>query len=45
MNVQHKGVLPREFARPALDELIDLIFGIALDEEADKAKDLLGRCS
>ncbi|CAK0753977.1 type I restriction enzyme M protein [Azospirillaceae bacterium] len=47
-NASLKGVLPKEYARPALDkvmlgELIDLISGIALGEEADKAKDLLGR--
>jgi type I restriction enzyme M protein len=47
-NASLKGVLPKKYARPALDkvmlgELIDLISGIALGEEADKAKDLLGR--
>ena len=43
-----KGVLPKEYNRPALDkvmlgELIDLVSGIATDEPGDKAKDLLGR--
>ncbi len=43
-----KGVLPKDYNRPAIDkvmlgELIDLISGIALGETDDKAKDLLGR--
>lgn len=43
-----KGVLPKDYNRPALDkvmlgELIDLISGIAIGEAGDKAKDLLGR--
>jgi type I restriction enzyme M protein len=43
-----KGVLPKDYNRPALDkvmlgELIDLISGIALHEEGAKARDLLGR--
>ncbi|MBT3071432.1 type I restriction-modification system subunit M [Rhodomicrobium sp. Az07] len=43
-----KGVLPKDYARPALDkimlgELIDLISGIALHQEAGQARDLLGR--
>ena len=43
-----KGVLPKDYNRPALDkvmlgELIDLISGIATGEPGDKAKDLLGR--
>ena len=43
-----KGVLPKDYNRPALDkvmlgELIDLISGIALDEEGATARDLLGR--
>jgi type I restriction enzyme M protein len=43
-----KGVLPKDYARPALNkvmlgELIDLISGIALGEGKDKARDLLGR--
>lgn len=43
-----KGVLPKEYNRPALNkimlgELIDLISGIAMHEEGAKAKDILGR--
>src|SRR5437763_7049228 len=43
-----KGVLPKDYNRPALDkvmlgELIDLISGIAMGEPGDKAKDILGR--
>ncbi|HXV81086.1 MAG TPA: class I SAM-dependent DNA methyltransferase [Candidatus Binatia bacterium] len=43
-----KGVLPKEYNRPALDkvmlgELIDLISGIGMGEPEDKAKDILGR--
>ncbi|MDI9849984.1 class I SAM-dependent DNA methyltransferase [Rhodoblastus sp. 17X3] len=43
-----KGVLPKDYNRPALDkvmlgELIDLISGVATGEPGDKAKDLLGR--
>jgi type I restriction enzyme M protein len=43
-----KGVLPKDYNRPALDkvmvgELIDLISGIAMGERNDKAKDILGR--
>ncbi len=43
-----KGVLPKDYNRPALDkvmlgELIDLISGIAMGEPGDKARDLLGR--
>ncbi len=43
-----KGVLPKEYARPALNkvmlgELIDLISGIALGEETNSSKDILGR--
>ena len=43
-----KGVLPKNYARPALSatmlgELIDLIGGIGLGEEADQSKDILGR--
>ena len=46
-NVSLKGVLPKDYNRPALakvmlGELIDLISNIALGEE-DKAKDILGR--
>lgn len=47
-NPSLKGVLPKEYARPALNavmlgELIDLISGIALGEGAGPAKDVLGR--
>ncbi len=47
-NPSLKGVLPRDYARPTLDkrrlgELIDLIGTIALGEEDNKAKDVLGR--
>jgi type I restriction enzyme M protein len=47
-NASLKGVLPKDFNRPALDkimlgELIDLISGIGLHEEGGKARDLLGR--
>jgi type I restriction enzyme M protein len=43
-----KGVLPKDYARPALSavmlgELIDLISGIALGEAQDRARDVLGR--
>ncbi|CAH0193250.1 type I restriction-modification system subunit M [Stenotrophomonas lactitubi] len=43
-----KGVLPKDYARPALNavmlgELIDLISGIALGKEKDAARDVLGR--
>ncbi len=43
-----KGVLPKDFGRPALSavmlgELIDLISGIALGEKSNTASDLLGR--
>ncbi len=43
-----KGVLPKDYARPALNkvmigELIDLISGIALGAESDRSKDILGR--
>jgi type I restriction enzyme M protein len=43
-----KGVLPKDYNRPALDkvmlgELIDLVSTIAMGERGDKAKDLLGR--
>src|SRR5208283_2412221 len=43
-----KGVLPKDYNRPALDkvmlgELIDLISGIAMGQPGDKAKDILGR--
>lgn len=47
-NPSLKGVLPKDYNRPALDkvmlgELIDLISGIAMGEPSDKAKDILGR--
>ena len=43
-NESLKGVLPKDYARPALNkvmlgELIDLISGIALNEEGDRSKD------
>jgi type I restriction enzyme M protein len=43
-----KGVLPKEYARPALDktrlgQLIDLISNIKVGDEASRAKDVLGR--
>ena len=47
-NPSLKGVLPKDYNRPALDkvmlgELIDLISGIGMGEPGDKAKDILGR--
>jgi type I restriction enzyme M protein len=47
-NESLKGVLPKDYARPALNkvmlgELIDLISGIALNEEGNLSKDILGR--
>ncbi|MDR6233096.1 type I restriction enzyme M protein [Pseudomonas psychrotolerans] len=47
-NESLKGVLPKDYSRPALNkvmlgELIDLISGIALNEKGDKSKDVLGR--
>ena len=43
-----KGVLPREYARPALDkrrlgQLIDLISNIKVGDEEARSKDVLGR--
>jgi type I restriction enzyme M protein len=43
-----KGVLPKEYARPALDktrlgQLIDMISNIKIGDEASRAKDVLGR--
>ncbi len=43
-----KGVLPKDYGRPALNavmlgELIDLISGIALGQERGEARDVLGR--
>lgn len=48
VNPSLKGVLPKDYGRPALNavmlgELIDLISGIALGECNDRARDLLGR--
>lgn len=47
-NESLKGVLPKDYARPALNkvmlgELIDLVSGIAMKEESDRSKDILGR--
>ncbi len=47
-NESLKGVLPKDYARPALNavmlgELIDLISGIALGAEPGEARDVLGR--
>lgn len=47
-NESLKGVLPKDYNRPALDkvmlgELIDLISGIGMDEPGEKARDILGR--
>jgi len=47
-NPNLKGVLPKDYARPALDkqrlgELIDLIGNIGFNEPGQKSKDLLGR--
>ena len=47
-NKSLKGVLPKDYNRPALDkvmlgELIDLISRIAIGEPGDKTKDILGR--
>jgi type I restriction enzyme M protein len=47
-NASLKGVLPKDYNRPALNkimlgELIDLISGIAMHEEGGKARDVLGR--
>ncbi|MBI3051701.1 N-6 DNA methylase [Candidatus Woesearchaeota archaeon] len=47
-NPSLKGVLPKDYARPALDkrrlgELIDLIGTIGLGDEESKKKDILGR--
>ena len=43
-----KGVLPKDFARPALDkqrlgELIDLVGTIGLGDKANRSRDVLGR--
>ena len=47
-NASLKGVLPKDYARPALNkvmlgELIDLVSGIGMTEEADRSRDILGR--
>ncbi len=47
-NPSLKGVLPKDYARPALDkqrlgQLIDLITNIRLEGEEARSKDLLGR--
>lgn len=47
-NVRLKGVLPKDYARPALDktrlgELIDLIATIGLGDAESRKKDILGR--
>ena len=47
-NTRLKGVLPKDYARPALDkhrlgELIDLIGTIGLGDKENRAKDVLGR--
>ena len=47
-NPSLKGVLPKDYARPALNkvtlgELIDLVSGIGLAEKADRSRDILGR--
>ena len=48
VNASLRGVLPKNYARPALDkqrlgELIDLIGTIGLGDEESKSKDILGR--
>lgn len=47
-NESLKSVLPKDYSRPALNkvmlgELIDLISNIAMKEETDQSKDILGR--
>jgi type I restriction enzyme M protein len=47
-NASLKGVLPKDYARPALDkqrlgELIDLIGTIGLGDKANRSRDVLGR--
>ena len=47
-NASLKGVLPKEYARPALNkvmlgELIDLVSGIGMAEKTDRSRDILGR--
>ena len=47
-NASLKGVLPKDYARPALNkvmlgELIDLVSAIGMGEEIDRSRDILGR--
>jgi type I restriction enzyme M protein len=47
-NPRLKGVLPKDYGRPALDkdrlgELVDLISTIGLGDAANRSKDVLGR--
>ncbi len=47
-NKNLKGILPKEYARPALDkrvlgEVVDLISSISVGGNANKSKDMLGR--
>lgn len=47
-NASLKGVLPKDYARPALNkvmlgELIDLVSGIGMHDAADRSRDILGR--
>ena len=47
-NPSLKGVLPKDYARPGLDQerlgqLIDLVSGIGLGSPSDRTKDVLGR--
>jgi type I restriction enzyme M protein len=47
-NPRLKGILPKDYARPALDkhrlgELIDLIGTIGLGDAENRSKDILGR--
>ena len=47
-NASLKGVLPKDYTRPALNkimlgELIDLVSAIGMTEEADRSRDILGR--
>ncbi len=47
-NPSLKGVLPKDYARPALDkqrlgQLIDLVGNIGLGDKANRSKDILGR--
>src|SRR4030095_13374073 len=47
-NATLKGVLPKDYARPALDkqrlgEIIDLIGTIGLGDKANQSRDMLGR--